>query len=187
MTAWFAPTVRAVGWLPLAAVAVVLVGTSMLAAYADRWPPGLVGTAGGALAAAAVAGLHDPAADLLSALPTSAARRRAHRLVLLVPVALATWLAYLWPGRDAVPDLGTPVAQLLALLVVGVAVAALAPRHGVALGVAVPLACAATSRTVGPAGGALGPDLAEVLLPWQHHPWLVITAAVAALLWGRTR
>jgi hypothetical protein len=184
MTAWIVPTARAVGWLPLAAVGALLVGTSVLTAYADRWPLAMVGTAAGALAAGAVAGLHDRAADLLSALPTSAAVRRVQRLSLLVPAAVITWLAYLAPGQADVPGLGWPLGPLLALIATGVAVCALMGGHGgVALGVAVPLAWTAATRV----GGPIDEDLAGVLFAWQHHPWLVITAATAALVWRGNR
>lgn len=183
MTAWVVPTARAVEWRALTTLAGLLVGTSALAAYADRWPTGMVGIAAGAVAAATVAGLHDPAADLLSALPTSAAVRLAHRLALLVPAAVAVWLAYLGPGQLSAPDGGWTVAPMLALLVTGVAVSALAPPAGaVAWGVAVPLAWAAADRI-----GRLDPDLTSVLMAWQHHPWIVIAAALAALAWRRDR
>lgn len=183
MTAWFVPTARAVGWLPLAVVAGLLVGTSAVAAYADRWPPQMVGIAAGAIAAATVAGLQDPAADLLSAVPTSPAARRAQRLSLLVPAAVAAWLGYLAPAQSG-PDAGWSLPPLLALLATGVAVAALLPPPtAVAAGVAVPLAWAAAGRV----GGRLDEDLAGVLLTWQHHPWLVITAALAALVWRKNR
>jgi hypothetical protein len=184
MTAWIVPTARAVGWLPLAAVGALLVGTSAITAYADRWPAEFLGTAAGALAAGAVAGLWDRAAELLSALPTSAAVRRVQRLSLLVPVAVVTWLAYLAPGHAADQALGWPVAPLLALLMTGVAVSALKGGHGgVALGVAVPLAWSAAARV----GGSMNEDLTEVLFAWQHHPWLVTTAATAALVWRGNR
>ena len=183
MTAWVVPTARAIGWLPLMAVAALLLGVSAAAAYADRWPVGLLGIAAGAVAAAAIAGLHDPAAELLSAMPTSAWTRRAHRLVLLVPAAVAAWLGYLWPGQ-VMPDLGWEIGPMLALLATGVAVSALMGGHGgVALGVAVPLLWTAIGRVA----EGMDPEVAEVLLAWQHHPWLVITAACFVLLMGRNR
>jgi hypothetical protein len=183
MTAWIVPTARAVGWLPLAAVAVLLVGTSALTAYAGRWPLEMLGIAAGAVAAATVAGLHDPAASLLSASPTSSAARRGQRMALLVPAALAVWAGYLWPGQTVSPPPGWPLAPMLALLAGGLAVAAWAPNScGVAAGVALPLLWAALGRM----GGELDHPFSDVLLPWQHHPWLVTTAAVAALAWRRT-
>jgi hypothetical protein len=184
MTAWLVPTARATAWPPLAAVAVFLAVVSSSAANAGRWPLGLLGITAGAVAAAVVAGLRDPAAALLSAVPTSAAVRRVHRLALLVPAGTAVWLGHLWSGQPLAPGLGWPVAPLLALISCGVAVAVWAPaRLGLTYGVAAPLVWAAASR----AAGGLDKDVSEVLLAWQHHPWLVTVAAVAALLLGRNR
>lgn len=176
---WLLPTARATAWSPLLVVGALLVGVSALSVWADRWPAGLLGIAASAVAAAVVAGLRDPAAALLAAVPTPAPVRRARRLALLVPVALATWLAYLAPGQHVVPDPGWPVAPALALLATGLATAVWA---GTAAGVAVPLAWAVAAK-----GGALGQDVSEVVLAWQHHPWIVTAAAVAALLIGRDR
>ena len=55
-------------------------GCPLVADGAGSWPVGLLGIAAAALAAAVVAGLRDPAAALLAAVPTSAAVRRARRL-----------------------------------------------------------------------------------------------------------
>ena len=126
MTAWVWPTARTISWLPLAGVAVCLATVTL---WLDRWPASLIGIAAAAVAAAEVAGLRDPAAALLAAVPTSAAVRRARRLGLLVPAAVALWL----------PTVGDSVVGLLALTAVGVAVSV---RVGVPVGVAVPLAWA---------------------------------------------
>ena len=124
MAAWVWPTARSIDWAPLAVVSACLAGVTV---WLDRWPADLLGIAAAAVAAAQVAGLRDPAAALLSALPTSPAVRRARRLAMVVPVALAVWLA----------TAGGPVLGLLALTAVGVAVSV---RAGVPLGVAAPLA-----------------------------------------------
>jgi len=178
--AWFVPTVRATEWQPLAAVATFLAAVSAVAAYDGHWPVGLLGVAGGALAAAVVAGLRDPAGALLAAVPTSAATRRARRLALLVPAGLGVWLAYLGAGQHLVPGLGWPVGPVVALIAGGVAVAAWAPQGSAqtAAGVGVPLIWTAAGRSA----GGLGENAAGVLFAWQHHPWLVTVAAVAALL-----
>jgi hypothetical protein len=177
---WLLPTVRATAWSPLLAVGVLLVGVSALLASVDRWAGGQLGIAAAGLAASVVAGLRDPAAALLAAVPTPAPVRRARRLLLLVPVAAATWLAFLWPGQQVLEGLGWPVAPALALLATALAAAAWA---GTASGVVAPLAWAAVEK----GSGALGQDVSEVLLAWQHHPWIVTLAAVAALLIGRDR
>jgi hypothetical protein len=120
----------------------------------------------------------------LAAVPTSAAVRRERRLVLLVPAGLAVWLAYLSTGQTPVPDLGWPVAPVIALISAGVAVAVWAPpAAGIVAGVALPIAWASA---VPPTGG-LGEGVSEVLFAWHHHPWIVTVVAVAALLVGRNR
>lgn len=124
MTAWVWPTVRTISWAPLAGVAACL---AVVTVWTDRWPEDLVGMAAACVAAALVAGLHDPAAALLSAVPTSATVRRARRLVLLVPTALGVWLT----TADG------PVVGLLVLAAAGIAVSV---RTTVAWGVALPLA-----------------------------------------------
>lgn len=133
MAAWVWPTARSISWAPLAVVAACLLGVTL---WVDRWPAELLGVAAAAVAAAQVAGLRDPAAALLSALPTSSAVRRARRLIMLVPIALGLWLA----TADG------PVLGLLALTAVGVVVSV---RAGVPLGVAVPLAWAILAWAAG--------------------------------------
>ena len=184
MTAWVVPTARAIGWSPLALVGLLLVGLSAVTAYAGSWPVALLGIACAAVAAGVVAGLRDPAAALLAAVPVPPWTRLLHRLVLLVPAGVAVWLAYLWPAQTEVPGLGWPVAPVLALAACGAVVADRAPGWlGATAGVGVPLLWAAVGLVAGP----LDEDVAELVLPWLHHPWLVITAATAALFWGRNR
>ena len=127
MTAWLVPTARATAWQPMAAVGVFLGVVSALAAHTGRWPISLLGVAAAAVAAAVVVGLRDRAANLLAAVPTSAEVRRTRRLMLLVPVGIAVWLAYLWPAQALVPWLGWPVGPVLALISTAVAVAAIGP------------------------------------------------------------
>jgi hypothetical protein len=77
-----------------------------------------------------------------------------------------------------------PVGPAVALMATGCAVAAWAPqRLAVEAGVAAPLVWVALARV----GVALDQEYAEVLFAFQHHPWIVTTAAVAALLMGRNR
>lgn len=133
MAAWLCPTMRSISWVPLATVSALLV---VLGVWLERWPEDLVGMAAAAVAAAIVAGLHDPAAALLSAMPISAVVRQARRLVLLVPAALTVWLT----------TTGGPVLGVVALTAVGVAVSV---RAGVPLGVAAPLAWVLFAWTAG--------------------------------------
>lgn len=160
MTAWVLPTVRATTWTPLAGVGVCLAVASALAAHAGAWPGSLTGVATAAVAAAIVAGLRDPAAALLAAVPTSHAVRRARRLALLLPAGLGLWLA----------AVGGPLLGLLALTTSGLAVAVWA---GVPLGVAAPVLWVITARAVD--------------IDWDPRPELVTVAAGAALWIGRNR
>jgi hypothetical protein len=182
--AWVIPTARATPWQPLAGVSVCLALVTAGAAYTRQWPAGLFGPAAAAVAAAVVAGLHDPAAALLAAMPTSAARRRVRRGLMLLPAALLVWLGYVGVGRTLTPGLGWPVGEAAALTASGLAVAVWWPMtDAVAAGAAAPLLWFAASW----AGRSLDEDYAEVLFAWHHHPWAVTVAAVSALLIGRNR
>ena len=182
--AWLAPTARAVPWQPLAGVAVCLTAVCAFALARGSWPWGVLDVAAAGLAAAVAAGHHDPAANLLSAVPTSAARRRARREALLVPAGVALWMAYLTVGHVLTPDLGWPVGPAVALIATGLAVVAWAPeRIAVEAGVVAPLMWVALAR----AGSGLDAQTSEVLFAFQHHPWIVTAAALAALLMGRNR
>jgi hypothetical protein len=186
VTAWLAPTARATFWQPLAVVAASLAALCLVAANAEVWPVRVLGIAAAALATALVAGLRDPAADLLSAMPTSAARRRVRRLALLVPCGLAVWLMLVSAGHlsSAAPGLGWPFGSLVALTATGLAVAVWAPeRFGVEAGVAVPMLWYAVAW----AGGSTDARYAEVVFAWQHHSWMVTAVAVVALVVGRHR
>jgi hypothetical protein len=158
----------------------------LVAANAEVWPLRVLGVAAAAIATALVAGLRDPAADLLSAVPTSASRRRVRRLALLLPCGLAVWLLVVSAGHlsSSAPDLGWPFGPLVALTATGLAVAVWAPEHfGVEAGVAVPLLWYAVAW----AGGSMDATYGELLFAWQHHPWMVTAVAIAALVMGRNR
>ncbi len=182
--AWVVPTARTIPWTPLAGVAVCLATVILVAAYADRWLPGLLGVAAAGLAAAVVAGLRDPAEALLAAVPTSAAVRRARRQAMLLTAGSALWLAYLAAGQLLEPSLGWPLGPVTALTATGLAVAAWAPdRVAVEAGASAPLLWYAATQ----AGGDTEGELTKVLFAWQHHPWLVTATAVTAVLTRRNR
>lgn len=185
--AWLLPTARASEWLPLLAGAGALAALAGLSTATGRSPIGLAGVCAAVLAAATVAGLHDRAGALLAAVPTSAAVRRARRLALLTPVAVAAWLAYLAVSGLTSTALGWPVAEHVALLATGVAVHAWSPeRLAVVAGAAAPLVWAGLEAA--PLGvERLDPELAEVLLAWQHHPWVVTLTALVATSTRRSR
>lgn len=181
---WLPPTAKAVPWQPLAGVAGCMVAVVALATVRDAWPVGVLDVAAAGTAGAVVAGLRDPAADLLSAVPTSAARRRARRLLLLVPAGLGMWLAYLSAGNLVSPDVGWPLGPAVALMATGCAVAALMPdRRAVEAGVTAPLLWIALARAV---NGLDGP-VPEALSAYREHPWLVTAAALTAMTIGRNR
>jgi hypothetical protein len=181
--AWVVPTARAIAWEPTAGVATCLALVTAVAALSGTWPVGVLGIAAAALAAALVAGMRDPAAALLAAVPTSAARRRARRQALLVPVGLALWLACVGTARQWEPGVGWPLGTVTALGATGFAVVAWAPdRIALEAGVATPLVWYAAARA-----GGLDQGPAGLLFAWQHHPWIVTTAALTALLMGRNR
>jgi hypothetical protein len=183
MPAWVAPTARAIPWAPLVGVAACLAVMTAVAAHTRTWPVGVLGIASAALAAALVAGLRDPAAALLAAVPTSPARRRARRQALLLPAGLGVWLLSVWAARQWEPAVGWPLGQLAALTATGFAVAAWAPdRIALEAGVAAPLLWYAAARA-----GGLDRGPADLLFAWHHHPWIVTAAALTALLTGRNR
>jgi hypothetical protein len=184
MADWLVPTFRATSWRPLVGVAVALAAAGGLVLAFERATVSLLGIGAAALSAALVAGLRDPAAALLAAMPTSNAHRRARRLVLLVPAGLALWLAYVWVSNLADPAVGWPVGPAIALSATGLGVATWAPeRIRVEVGVAAPLLWYAVARTTAEVDGIAG----DVLAGWHQHPWLVTAAAGAALVIGRNR
>lgn len=181
--AWVVPTARAIPWTPLAGVAACLAATTAVAVHTGTWPLGILGIASAALAAALVAGLRDPAAALLAAVPTSPARRRARRQALLLPAGLAVWLLSVWAARQWEPAVGWPLGPLAALTATGFAVAAWVPdRISLEAGVAAPLLWYAAARA-----GDVGRNPTEQFVAWQHSPWIVTTAALTALLIRRDR
>ncbi|TWG91184.1 hypothetical protein L615_008200000070 [Nocardioides sp. J9] len=172
--AWVRPTARALPTAPLLGAAVAVVGLATARLLVDGFtsaPPGLLEAL---LAGTVVAALHDPAADLLAASPTGRLHRHAHRLWLVLPLALALWVLPTAAG-DLVDSTGWPTGPVVALTATGVALALLLPGpSGVTLGSAVTLAWGAATFVV-------PPEDAGLLLPWLHHPWLHC-AAVAAVL-----
>jgi hypothetical protein len=169
----------------LLAGATVLVAAGSVVRLADGQATQLTGLAAGGLAAAVVAGLHDPAQDLLAAVPVGAGRRRLHRLLLLVPAMLVAWVVL-----TALADLASsgedgewPLGAVLALAATGVAVAVWAPEGArPAAGVAAPLAWVAADRMASGDG-----VVADVAAAWHTTPWPVATLASVAVAAGWQR
>jgi hypothetical protein len=186
LPAWARPTVRATPLAPLAvaAAAFVLLGTVVL--VVDGSPEPLLPLAAAATAAALVAGLHDPAASLLAAMPASPARRLLHRLALLVPLTLLVWAGMLAAAQLAAPDWrsGWPFGPVTALACTAVAVSVWAPKAtNAAWGAAAPMLWFALTRVVGDPGGVVG----ALLWAWVSDPWVVVAVALAAGVAGARR
>ena len=171
------PTARAIRWAPSASLAAVLVAAGVLARSADRPADTVLVIAAAGLAATVVAGLHDPAAALLSAVPVPLMQRRALRLVLLGLPALAVWWLL-----DTLTTAGSGPGPLVALTACGVAVAVWAPpRRAVLLGASTPVALFALHQ-VGLPGRA-----SDVVAWWLTDPWWVLVGAVLLCVAGRRR
>lgn len=172
------PTARTVRWVPGAALAGLLVVSAALARYADRPADVVLVIAAAGLAATVVAGLQDPAAALLAAVPVSAMRRRLVRLAVVGTPALVVWWLL---DSVSTAQLSGP-EPLLALTATGVAVAVWAPpRRAVLLGAATPVALFALHQ-VAPAGTA-----SDVVAWWLTDPWWVLAAATLVCVAGRRR
>jgi hypothetical protein len=175
------PTSRSIRWSPLAGVAGLLCAVLLVSRTAPRPADVLMAIAAAALASVVVASLHDPAADLLAAVPVSVMQRRLLRLVLVLVPTLLVWGALV---VVAPPSLGTTSpGPLLALTAAGVAVGAWAPaRRAVLVGASVPVLWFALKMLV-PGNGLL----VDVAGWWRTDPWPVLAVALGALVAGRQR
>lgn len=184
--AWGSPTVRATPLAPLGAAGGAFLVLGGVALVVDESPEPLLPLAAAATAAALVAGLHDPAASLLAALPTSPARRLVHRLAVLLPVTLLVWAGMLAAAHLPAPDWGSgwPLGPVTALACTGLAVAVWAPAAtNAAWGAAAAMLWFALTRIAGETGGAVG----TVLSAWESDPWAVVAVALAAGIAGARR
>jgi hypothetical protein len=174
------PSLRTVTWTPIVVASAVLLALSALLRAQDAPSQAVLSLGAGAMAAAMVHALGDQAAALLAAVPVSRAARRLLRIGSAALVAVPLWLlaTYLLPGA------GTALAQLGALVVVGLAVATWLPfDRPVTVAAGVPLLWVALGEVLGDADGPIG----RVALVWNDQPLAV--AAVGALLFvlGRHR
>ena len=182
---WVQPTTRAILWSPLLGAAATSLGVGALVWLSDGPLGALFGLLAAVIASTVIAGLHDPAADLLAASPTSETRRRARRLMLLGPAAVLAWLVLIGMARLASPESATgwSVGPLIALTATGVSAATWCPaRWAVTAGATVPLlwfACARLSS-----GEGIHTDL---LAAWETTPWTVTAIALALVLIGARR
>lgn len=183
-------TAHAISWSPLGAAAVLALAVGATVALSGSPASSVLPLAAATLAAGALAGLHDPASALLGAVPASAARRRLHRLALVVPASALAWAGLLTAARlDDGWSAGWPAAPLAALLAAGVAVATWAPQgRAVAAAVALPMAWAVLHQLLGQSHGVAGTSLGDwAVSAWLVHPWAVAAVAgvAAAAGWRR--
>lgn len=171
-------TARAVRWRPGLALTGVLLVAVVLGRAADRPVDAVLVVAAAGLAATVVAGLQDPAADLLAAVPVSVMRRRVLRLALVGAPALATW----WLLDSLSTTTSSGPGPLLALTATGVAVAVWAPtRRAVLVGASTPVVLFALHRVL-PTGTA-----SDVVGRWLTDPWWVLATATLLCVAGRRR
>jgi hypothetical protein len=182
------PTARTTAWSPVLAATAGLLVVAVLLRLADD-PDHTVLRLGAAqttlrLGAAAVAAgtvfaLHDPAAVLLAALPTSAMTRRLLRVGLVAAVVLPAWLLV----AGVLPGPGNGLLPLLALTTTGLALATWLPAGPVALAASAPLVWVAVSELLGDVLGPAGTAAAW----WHTRPLLVVAVACGCLVAGRHR
>jgi hypothetical protein len=157
--------------LTLAAVGAVVAGSQDVAI-----PSSLAQLAAAALAVS-VATPHDPAANLVAAVPTGPTHRLAYRSVVLGPVAITGWVLGGWiiDAMVAIPPaeslLAAGVPELTALAAVAVA----GGRWWGPWGASTPLVLVAAGNLV-EGSGALG----EVVGLWSTQPWLILAAGLIA-------
>lgn len=166
------PTSRAVRWLPLVGLGGVLLAAAAVSDAANGPVETVLLVATAALAGGAVAALHDPAATLLAAVPTSVMQRRALRLLLVGVPVLALWwsVAGLTSGADA-----AGLGRLLALTSAGLAVAVSVWPHarGVLVGASAPLVWFGLDHMA-----VLDGLAADAAGWWRTDPWAVVAAAL---------
>ncbi|MGN6613222.1 MAG: hypothetical protein ACTHLJ_15745, partial [Angustibacter sp.] len=168
-------TGRATPWTPLLASACGLAVVGGAVAASGESPSQLYALGAATVAAGALAGLQDRAAELLEAVPASAGRRRGHRMLLLAPATLSLWALLLAAAsRPSEADAQWPVGPVAALLVSGLAVATWAPGAWAApAAAATPLVWFVLDRFVGQADGLAGTAVsAWTLSAWALHPWV---------------
>jgi hypothetical protein len=164
--------------IALAVLGEVVAGTRGVAI-----PEALLQLAAAAIAVS-VATPHDPAANLVAAVPTGPARRVAYRSVVAASVAIAGWVLGGWLSDVVVasPPAEAAVGADVPALVALAALALAGGRWWVPWGACAPLAVVGAGRLV------VRPDpVAEALELWSTHPWYTLAAGLIAtaghLLW----
>jgi hypothetical protein len=165
----------------LAAIAAVLAlavaGAVVAGSQGIAIPMPLAQLAAAALAVA-FATPHDPAANLMAAMPTGTTRRLAYRSSVLASAAITGWLLGGWTIDTVVA--GTPAGSLFAAgvpeLTALAAVAVAGGRWWGPWGACTPLALVAAGNLVEGTSA-----LAEVVGLWSTQPWPTLAAGLIAI------
>lgn len=169
---WFVPTVRArrPAMLTLITVVVLYVVAVSAASWFGAAVPDEHTRFALAASAAAAVWPHDPAANLLAALPTGAGRRLARRVALGLGTALTCWL----PVASIAPGVGPGDSFAGLVVLTSVALAAAVPCR--TWGAVTPLALVGASQLVGTG------RLADLATLWWRWPWWVTIVAFTAVV-----
>jgi len=186
---WLTPTRRAVRWSPmfaalaLATVTLVVVRLTDQPVRSDLLVVSLV-----MLVIGALCGLHDPGRDFVHAMPVSAGRRLAHRLVVIVPMLAVALIVLRWLATTMFAALPPAPgwSALAAFGAVGVAACAVVTRRlgtravdAVVTGMLVWLGVAMSTEQLDlPVG---------VVMPWWRWPVAVAFVAVLVTIVATTR
>jgi hypothetical protein len=186
---WLTPTRRAVRWSPmfaalaLATVTLVVVRLTLRPVRSDLLVVSLVMVVIGALC-----GLHDPGRDFVHAMPVSAGRRLAHRLVVIVPTLASALIVLRWLATRmfAVLPPAPGWSALAAFGAVGVAACAVMTRR---LGTRA--VDAVVSGMLGWLGVAISTEQLDVplgvVMPWWRWPVAIASVAVFVTVVATTR
>jgi hypothetical protein len=121
-------TLRTIRWLPL--IAAWIVGTAVVVLLREREAASTLQAVAILFACGAGYAFDDPAAELLTASPTSLLRRRIARLALVLPPTVAIWLVLVGvQGPASGAELWALVALFAGLLGLSLSIAGVAERR----------------------------------------------------------
>ncbi len=186
---WLTPTRRLVRWSPMVVTCALAVATLALLRVADR-PLGSMELTVGlvTIVVGALAGLDDPAREYVHAMPVSAARRLAHRLIVIVPgLVLAVLLVRVTAAQLFVRLPPAPgFSALAAFGSVGVALAAVMTRRLGARAVEAAVSVMLVWLVVAMCSEQLHTPQA-LAIPWWRWPVAVTSVAVGVTVLATRR